>query len=110
MPGLYIITGSNGAGKSTVGANYLPSYIQQQCTIFDGDKLFMNKQRSYGRRALKLLKKQKNWLLLLLKKLLIHSLRKLYQKVPTLFTKDILQMKRLGRYPGNLKLRASLST
>lgn len=45
MPDLYIITGSNGAGKSTVGPDYLPPFIQQQCQVFDGDKLFMQKQR-----------------------------------------------------------------
>ncbi len=45
MPALYIITGSNGAGKSTVGADYLPLSIQQSCQVFDGDKLFMEKQR-----------------------------------------------------------------
>ena len=45
MPELYIITGSNGAGKSSVGADYLPEHIRQNNTVFDGDKLFMQKQR-----------------------------------------------------------------
>lgn len=45
MPALYIITGSNGAGKSTIGPDYLPPYIQQSCNVFDGDKLFIEKQR-----------------------------------------------------------------
>jgi len=45
MPDLYIITGSNGAGKSSIGANFLPSHIRNQYEIFDGDKLFMEKQR-----------------------------------------------------------------
>ncbi len=44
MPELYIITDSNGAGKSTIGPDYLPPHIQEQCEIFDGDKLFMNKR------------------------------------------------------------------
>lgn len=44
MPSLYIITGSNGAGKSTIGPFYLPLEIQHDCTVFDGDKLFMQKQ------------------------------------------------------------------
>lgn len=44
MPSLYIIAGSNGAGKSTVGPDYLPLEIQQRCKVFDGDKLFMEKQ------------------------------------------------------------------
>jgi predicted ABC-type ATPase len=43
MPELYIITGSNGAGKSSVGPVYLPKYIQKNYTVFDGDKLFMHK-------------------------------------------------------------------
>ncbi|WP_300597701.1 zeta toxin family protein [Niabella sp.] len=38
MPGLYIITGSNGAGKSTVGYSYFPEHIT---SIFDGDKLYL---------------------------------------------------------------------
>ncbi len=59
MPELYIITGSNGAGKSTVGADYLPSSIQQQCTIFDGDKLFMEKQRELWQAGIQAIKEAK---------------------------------------------------
>lgn len=44
MPELYIITGSNGAGKSTIGPNYLPTHIQDSCIVFDGDKLFIEKR------------------------------------------------------------------
>lgn len=44
MPELHIITGSNGAGKSTVGFTYIPSEILQDHTIFDGDKLFGDKR------------------------------------------------------------------
>lgn len=46
MPDLYIITGANGAGKSSVGANFLPQSIQDNCTIFDGDDLYLHKKRS----------------------------------------------------------------
>ncbi|MDQ6902190.1 MAG: zeta toxin family protein [Bacteroidota bacterium] len=42
---LFIITGSNGAGKSTVGATYLPAEIQKKYQIFDGDKLALHKRR-----------------------------------------------------------------
>lgn len=42
MPALYIITGSNGAGKSSVGPEYLPQHLQK--SVFDGDKLFMQKR------------------------------------------------------------------
>lgn len=45
MPSLYIITGSNGAGKSTVGDKYLPEHIRNNYTAFDGDLLFVKKQR-----------------------------------------------------------------
>jgi predicted ABC-type ATPase len=45
MPDLHIIMGSNGAGKSSVGRAWLPPHIQQDCSIFDGDKLFWNKIR-----------------------------------------------------------------
>jgi predicted ABC-type ATPase len=44
MPDLYVITGSNGAGKSSFGAIYLPQALHND-TIFDGDKLFMQKRR-----------------------------------------------------------------
>ena len=45
MPALYIITGSNGAGKSTIGPDYLPENIRNNYTVFDGDLLFVKKQR-----------------------------------------------------------------
>jgi predicted ABC-type ATPase len=45
MPALFIITGSNGAGKSTVGYTYLPPEIQDKYPPFDGDKLAHNKKR-----------------------------------------------------------------
>ncbi|MGN6398482.1 MAG: zeta toxin family protein [Mucilaginibacter sp.] len=45
MPALYIITGSNGAGKSTVGPQYLPEQIRNNYPVFDGDLLFVSKQR-----------------------------------------------------------------
>lgn len=43
MPDLYIITGSNGAGKSTVGPAYLPKNIMAHHRVFDGDLLFTQK-------------------------------------------------------------------
>lgn len=46
MPVLFVITGSNGAGKSTVGYTYLPPKIQQKYTVFDGDKLTSEKVRA----------------------------------------------------------------
>lgn len=45
MPGLYIITGANGSGKSSLGFFYLPPYIQDNYTVFDGDKLFIQKRK-----------------------------------------------------------------
>ena len=44
-PVLFIITGSNGSGKSTVGATYLPPEIQKRYKVFDGDKLALQKRR-----------------------------------------------------------------
>ena len=49
MAELYIITGSNGAGKSTAGPDYLPPHILQSQTIFDGDKLFLQKRNEFWR-------------------------------------------------------------
>jgi predicted ABC-type ATPase len=45
VPSLYIITGSNGAGKSSTGPVYLPEHIRNNYTVFDGDLLFVKKQR-----------------------------------------------------------------
>jgi predicted ABC-type ATPase len=56
MPELYIITGSNGAGKSTVGTTYFPIHIQQHCSVFDGDKLFIDKQRELWKSGIKAIK------------------------------------------------------
>ncbi|HEY4288162.1 MAG TPA: zeta toxin family protein [Puia sp.] len=49
MPELFIITGSNGAGKSSIGPEYLPEHIRQQGPIFDGDKLFVEKRKELWR-------------------------------------------------------------
>ena len=43
MHTLYLITGSNGEGKSTVGPDYLPEVIRSQHVVFDGDKLYTGK-------------------------------------------------------------------
>lgn len=45
MPVLFIITRSNGAGKSTIGYTYLPEEIQKKYTVFDGDKLSLQKKK-----------------------------------------------------------------
>lgn len=45
MPSLYIITGSNGAGKSSIGPGYLPKHIRDNYKVFDGDLLFVTRQR-----------------------------------------------------------------
>ncbi|KAH0551437.1 hypothetical protein GP486_007347 [Trichoglossum hirsutum] len=49
MPDLYIITGSNGAGKSSIGPDYLPPHILQHGPVFDGDKLFVEKRNELWR-------------------------------------------------------------
>jgi len=63
MPNLHIISGSNGAGKSSVGPSYLPENIQNSCSVFDGDKLFMQRRKALwdaGSRAIKEIKKIAN--------------------------------------------------
>ena len=52
MPSLYIITGSNGAGKSTVGPGYLPWYIRDKYAVFDGDLLYTKKLSQLFPRAI----------------------------------------------------------
>ncbi len=51
MPLLYIITGSNGAGKSSVGPDYIPFHLRD--SIFDGDKIFMQKRNEYWKNGVK---------------------------------------------------------
>lgn len=51
MPALYIITGSNGAGKSSIGPDYVPIHLSN--TIFDGDKLFMQKRSEFWQNGIK---------------------------------------------------------
>lgn len=59
MPELYIIAGSNGAGKSTVGPDYLPNEIRKSNTVFDGDKLFMQKRAELWQQGIKANKESK---------------------------------------------------
>ena len=58
MPILIIITGSNGAGKSSVGQNYVP--IKLRNSIFDGDKLFVEKKNEIWASGVKSPKECKN--------------------------------------------------
>ncbi len=51
MPVLYIITGSNGAGESSVGPDYIPNHLRD--SIFDGDKLFMRKRSEFWLNGIK---------------------------------------------------------
>ena len=60
MPDLYIITGSNGAGKSSVGNIYLPENIRADCEIFDGDKLFLQKQKLLWQQGITAIKEARN--------------------------------------------------
>jgi predicted ABC-type ATPase len=50
MPELFIITGSNGAGKSSIGPKYLPRPIRDKGPVFDGDKLFVEKRKELWRK------------------------------------------------------------
>ncbi|PKF73973.1 zeta toxin family protein [Chryseobacterium sp. PMSZPI] len=51
MPSLYIITGSNGAGKSSLGTAYIPEPLQKE--VFDGDKLLMIKKKEFWNSGIK---------------------------------------------------------
>lgn len=51
MPNLYIITGSNGAGKSSLGSEYVPENLKKN--IFDGDKVFMEKRKELWKNGVK---------------------------------------------------------
>jgi len=51
VPELHIITGSNGAGKSTVGSDYLPEHIFANHTVFDGDRLFLEKRKEFSQQT-----------------------------------------------------------
>lgn len=60
MPQLHVITGSNGAGKSTLGPSYLPDHISKQYSVFDGDKLFLEKRKELFRAKTKSHKEARN--------------------------------------------------
>ena len=60
MPHLYIITGSNGAGKSSVGGSYLPDTICERCSTFDGDKVFLQKQKLLWQQGITAIKEARN--------------------------------------------------
>lgn len=53
MPKLFILTGSNGAGKSTVGSIYFP---QEAGVLFDGDKLYLEKRSELWKAGLRVQK------------------------------------------------------
>ena len=57
MPDLYIITGSNGAGKSTIGQDYVPPEVLADSSIFDGDKLYMQKHLELWKSGMRVDKK-----------------------------------------------------
>lgn len=59
MPELYIITGSNSAGKSSLGPIYLPENIRNNYPVFDGDKLFMSKQKELWEQGIRAIKEAK---------------------------------------------------
>lgn len=56
MPALYILAGSNGAGKSTIGPGLLPPNIAASYPIFDGDKLALEKRSELWQGGLRVLK------------------------------------------------------
>ena len=58
MPDLIIITGSNGAGKSSVGPEYIP--IKLRNSIFDGDKLFIEKRNEIWNNGIRSTKECRN--------------------------------------------------
>ncbi len=60
MPELFIITGSNGAEKSSIGPVYLPLSFRNTIEIFDGDKLFQNKMKSLWAQGIKANKEARN--------------------------------------------------
>jgi predicted ABC-type ATPase len=59
MPDLYIISGSNGAGKSTIGQDYVPANVLVDSSIFDGDKLYMQKHLELWKSGMRVNKKIK---------------------------------------------------
>jgi ABC-type branched-subunit amino acid transport system ATPase component len=56
MPVLHILAGANGAGKSTIGPSLLPTHIANSHTVFDGDKLALEKRTALWRAGLRVSK------------------------------------------------------
>jgi predicted ABC-type ATPase len=59
MPDLYIITGSNGAGKSSVGPTYLPEHIRNNFEVFNGDVLFVQRRAELWQQGIRAIKESK---------------------------------------------------
>jgi ABC-type transport system involved in cytochrome bd biosynthesis fused ATPase/permease subunit len=51
VPTLYIIAGSNGAGKSSTGPYLLPDAVIEKHPPFDGDKLKSSKQLEFRKQV-----------------------------------------------------------
>lgn len=60
MPGLYVITGSNGAGKSSFGVSYLPEVLQAYQFLM-AISFLRQKGDSFTKLKPRLLRKQAEW-------------------------------------------------
>lgn len=80
MSELYIITGSNGAGKSTIGPDYLPDDIRESCVVFNGDKIFMDKQKELWNQGIRAIKEARNLAAEYLEKLFDETIETKLQK------------------------------
>jgi predicted ABC-type ATPase len=98
MPTLYLITGSNGAGKSTVGPDYLPQQVRDTHIVFDGDKLYTGKVSALWPEQMKSIKEAKKiaaeFIVITLESLLENALK--IRK--TLFTKDTFRVMPPGTF------------
>lgn len=104
MPVLYIITGSNGAGKSSVGPDYIPASLRQ--SIFDGDKLFMQKRSEFWLNGIKSHKECKRLAADFVETTFDSLVESSLATKPILHTRVILQMMQRGKSPKDLKTRS----
>jgi len=106
VPSLYIITGSNGAGKSSIGPGYLPKHIRDNYKVFDGDLLFVTRQRELFPNITRSPKEAKK----LAFRYVVDTFEQLtadaLERNETLFTRAILPMMPHGTRCGVLRKRA----
>ncbi|PZR24967.1 MAG: hypothetical protein DI535_20175 [Citrobacter freundii] len=104
MPSLYIITGSNGAGKSSIGRFFLPE-VFQHAPVFDGDKLFLDKRSELIRSGIRSFKEARNLASGFVNETFDRLVEEALAENRDFLYEGISPMKQPGAYPGGSRIR-----